>query len=176
VIPPEPHSHLPFGNSSPASVHGSDPAAPVVDMSQTPSSPEWSGLDVAMETHRPAMTSMQVADLLQRLAGANHALAAGLDSIAASRRSLSQSTVDRMERLVEQMRPAAEIRQILAELDPQELLAGAGEWHRRWPATSSPSLCTAVGQLLGPEGPSLPSQLAGSPARDTVDQTTRHRN
>jgi len=145
-------------------------------MSQTQNSPEWSGRDVAMETHRPAMTSMQVADLLQRLAGANHALAAGLDSIAASRRSLSQSTVDRMERLVEQMRPAAEIRQILAELDPQELLVGAGEWHRRWPATSSPSLCTAVGQLLGPEGPSLPSQLAGSPARDTVDQTTRHRN
>ena len=97
-----------------------------------------------METHRPTMTSLQVADLFQRLAGANHALAAGLDSIAAGRRSLSQSTVDRLEHLVEQMRPAAEIRQLLAELDPQELLAGAGEWHRRWPATSSPSLCKTV--------------------------------
>ena len=77
------------------------------------------------------MTSGQIADLLHRLAGANHALAAELKAIAASRRSLSQGTVDRLEHLVEQMRPAAQIRQILAELDPQELLAGAREWHRR---------------------------------------------
>ncbi|HEY5151892.1 MAG TPA: hypothetical protein VIJ23_19180 [Mycobacterium sp.] len=144
MISPELQSGPRFADSPPATVHGGDPAAPVVDMSQTQSSPEWSGVDVAMETHRPTMTSLQVADLLQRLAGANHALAAGLDAIAVSHRSLSQSTVDRMEHLVEQMRPAAEIRQILAELDPQELLAGAGEWHRRWPATSSPSMCKAV--------------------------------
>jgi flagellar motility protein MotE (MotC chaperone) len=77
------------------------------------------------------MTSGQIADLLHRLAGANHALAAELKAIAASRRSLSQGTVDRLEHLVEQMRPAAQIRQILAELDPEELLAGAREWHHR---------------------------------------------
>jgi hypothetical protein len=77
------------------------------------------------------MTSGQIADLLHRLAGANHALSAELDAIAASRRSLSQGTVDRLEHLVEQMRPAARIRQILAELDPEELLAGAREWHHR---------------------------------------------
>ena len=65
------------------------------------------------------MSSGQIADLLERLAGANHALAAELDAIAASRRSLSQSTVDRLEHLVEQMRPAAQIRQVLADLDPR---------------------------------------------------------
>ena len=77
------------------------------------------------------MTSAQIADLLQCLAGANHALAAELDAIADSRRSLSQGTVKRLEHLVARMRPAAQIRQILAELDPEELLAGAREWHRR---------------------------------------------
>ena len=79
------------------------------------------------------MSSAEVADLLDRLAGANHALAVELDAIGVSRRSLSQSTVDRLELLVEQMRPAARIRQLLSELDPQQLLAGAREWHRRRP-------------------------------------------
>lgn len=77
------------------------------------------------------MTPVQIAELLHRLAGANHALAAELDAIANSRRSLNQSTVDRLELLLEQMRPAAQIRQFLAELHPQELLAGAREWQRR---------------------------------------------
>jgi hypothetical protein len=81
--------------------------------------------------HQPPRTSAQVADLLQRLAGANHALAAELDAIAASRRSLSQCTVDRLEQLVAQMRPAAVIRQTLADLEPADLLAGAQEWQRR---------------------------------------------
>lgn len=131
MAPPELRSGLRFRNSGPASVHRSGPAAPVVDVSQAHSRAERSGFDVATETHRPTMTSGQIADLLHRLGGANHALAAELDAIAASRRSLSQGTVDRLEHLVEQMRPAAQIRQILAELDPQELLAGAREWHRR---------------------------------------------
>jgi len=102
-----------------------------MNVSQAHSSVARSGLDLATRTHRTTMTPGQIADLLHRLAGANHALAAELDAIAGSRRSLSQGTVDRLEHLVEQMRPAAQIRRILAELDPQELLAGAREWHRR---------------------------------------------
>ena len=122
-----------------ASVHRGDLATPVIVMSQTTNSPErWSGLDVAEATHRPTLTPVQIADLLQRLAGANHALAIELDGIAATRRPLCQSTVDRLESLAEQMRPAAQIRQILAGLDPVDLLAGAWEWQRGWPATPSP--------------------------------------
>ena len=132
MAPPELRSGPAVPNiSPPARVHRSDPAAPVLDVSQAHSSVARSGLDVATRTHRATMTSGQIADLLHRLAGANQALAAELDAIAASRRSLSQGTVDRLEHLVEQMRPAARIRQILAELDPEDLLAGAREWHHR---------------------------------------------
>lgn len=123
----------------PVSVHHGDAAGPVVVMSRTTNSPErWLGLDAAEATLRPTLSPVQIADLLQRLAGANHALAVELDGIAATRRPLCQSTVDRLEGLVEQMRPAAQIRQILAALDPMDLLAGAWEWQRRWPTTSAP--------------------------------------
>lgn len=82
---------------------------------------------------RSTLSSTDIADLLELLATANHALAAELDAIAASRRSLSQSTVTRLEHLVEQMRPAAQIRQVLALIDPVDLLAGAREWQHRRP-------------------------------------------
>jgi hypothetical protein len=133
VPPPGPRDARRLGNSAPARVHRADSAAPVVDVSHAQSSAGRSGRAVTRTTS-PARSSGQIADLLERLAGANHVLAAELDAIAASRRSLSQSTVDRLEHLVEQMRPAAQIRQVLADLDPQELLAGAREWHRRRPS------------------------------------------
>jgi len=119
----------------PAGVHRGGWAAPVVVVSQEHSA----GLPVPVESappptaagpHQPPATAPQIADLLQRLAGANHALAVELDAIAASRRSLSQCTVDRLEQLVARMRPAALIRQALADLDPADLLGGAREWQR----------------------------------------------
>ncbi|MEP6562421.1 MAG: hypothetical protein ABJD68_15250 [Nakamurella sp.] len=104
--------------------------------------PDVGGVVMALKSTAPgstalgstALSSTQIADLLDILATANHALAAELDAIAGSRRSLSQATVARLEHLVNQMRPAAQIRQVLARLDPGELLAGAREWHSRRPA------------------------------------------
>ena len=140
-MPPELQVNTRSQTSPPANVHGGDPAAPVVVMSQTTNSPQRrSGLDGDQAIHPPTLTPMQIADLLQRLAGANHALAVELDGIAASSRPLCQSTVDRLEGLLEQMRPAAQIRHILARLDPVALLAGASEWQRRWAAIPSPRI------------------------------------
>jgi predicted component of type VI protein secretion system len=85
-----------------------------------------------------ALRSADVADLLELLADANSALAAELKAIAGSRRSLSQATVTRLERLLVQMRPAARVRQVLADLDPQVLLDGTREWHRRSTGTGRP--------------------------------------
>lgn len=79
----------------------------------------------------PPMSATQIADLLESLAAANTALAAELDAIGARRGSLSQSTVDRLDHLVQQLGPAARIRPVLAQLDPQDLLDGAREWCRR---------------------------------------------
>ena len=75
---------------------------------------------------------------MELLADANSALAAELTGIARSRRSLSQATVTRLERLLVQMRPAARVREVLADLDPQELLAGTREWHRRSTGSGRP--------------------------------------
>jgi len=118
-----------------AGVHRRGGAAPVPDVNHAPSA----GLPVPGASAPPPTatgpdqlptTATQIADLLQRLVGANHALAVELDAIAASRRSLSQCTVDRLEELVARMRPAALIRQTLADLDPADLLGGAREWQR----------------------------------------------
>ncbi|HYN73979.1 MAG TPA: hypothetical protein VES60_15875 [Nakamurella sp.] len=81
----------------------------------------------------PVFSSAEIADLLDVLAAANSALAVELEAISGSRASLSQVTVNRLEQLVEQMRPAAQVREVLAGLDPR-VLAGAREWHRRGPA------------------------------------------
>ena len=48
------------------------------------------------------------------------------------------------------MRPAAQIRQILAELDPQELLAGAREWHRRRSGTAADRMSRQMAQIGSP--------------------------
>jgi hypothetical protein len=81
----------------------------------------------------PVFSSAEIADLLDVLAAANSALAVELEAISGSRASLSQVTVNRLEQLVEQMRPAAQAREVLAGLDPR-VLDGAREWHRRGPA------------------------------------------
>jgi hypothetical protein len=79
------------------------------------------------------LSSADIADLLDVLAAANTALTAELEAIAGSRRSLSQATVNRLEHLVAAMRPAARVREVLAQLEPMVLLAGAREWQRRRP-------------------------------------------
>ena len=118
-------------------VHRTRWVAPVRDVDQLEHDTDLAvsnlsgGADSAAQTSLLPMTAAQIADLLQRLAGANHTLAAELESIGRSRRSLSQSTVDRLEHLVERMRPAARIRRQLSELAPQDLLAGARIWHQR---------------------------------------------
>lgn len=124
------HGAARLEDRAPAGVHLGDRATPVIEVSHLHSA-DRPGPDAARAPLQAPPTAGQVAGLLDRLAGANQALAAELDAIAGSRRTLSQCTIDRLEHLVEQMRPAAQIRRTLAELDPVDLLAGAREWHRR---------------------------------------------
>jgi len=111
------------------------PAAPVVDVKDKAGAPGRSpdGHVAATAAAAPVFSSAEIADLLEVLAAANWALAVELEAISVSRASLSQATVNRLEQLVEQMRPAARVREVLAGLDPRVLLAGAREWHRRRP-------------------------------------------
>ena len=135
-----------WGTFRPGRVHRGGRVTPVVDV--TDDHPARAHpLPVDRDTTTPpamapapvsALRSADVADLLELLADANSALAAELKAIAGSRRSLSQATVTRLERLLVQMRPAARVRQVLAGLDPQVLLAGAREWHRRTTGTGRP--------------------------------------
>ena len=112
-------------------VHPAGPAAPVSGVRNN------QGADPAPTGAGPAapavLSSADIADLLDVLAAANSALTNELKAIAGSRRSLSQATVNRLEILVAAMRPAARVREVLAELEPLVLLAGAREWHRRRP-------------------------------------------
>ena len=110
------------------------PAAPVVDVKDTQGAPGRPPDGHVAATAAPAFSSAEIADLLEVLAAANWALAVELEAISGSRASLSQVTVNRLEQLVEQMRPAAQVREVLAGLDPRVLLDGARGWHRRRPS------------------------------------------
>ena len=104
----------------------------MTDTRGTPGHPPERGVP-AIAAAPPVFSSADIADLLDVLAAANSALAVELEAISVSRASLSQVTVNRLEQLVEQMRPAAQVREVLAGLDPRVLLDGAREWHRRRP-------------------------------------------
>ena len=122
------------GISLAGSVQQGPPAAPVGDVKDRQGAPGRSpDGHVAATAAAPVFSSAEIADLLEVLAAANWALAVELEAISVSRASLSQATVNRLEQLVEQMRPAARVREVLAGLDPRVLLAGAREWHRRRP-------------------------------------------
>lgn len=79
----------------------------------------------------PVVTAEQVADLLEAVAAANDCMAAEAARIAGAQAAVTQATVDRLTRLADQLRPGANARAQLAELEPQLLLAGTALWLRR---------------------------------------------
>ena len=118
------------------SVQRGGPGTPVVDVRDGRGTRDRSAGrgDAAGTTSPPAAVgSADIADLLELLATANSAVTAELESITGDRRSPNRATVNRPEHLVERMRPAARVRQLLAALDPVVSAAGAREWHRRRP-------------------------------------------
>jgi hypothetical protein len=76
-------------------------------------------------------SAAQVADLLDAVAAANGRIAAEADRIARSRAATSLTTVDRLTRLADDLRPAARARVQLSLLDPELLLAGTSVWLTR---------------------------------------------
>ena len=79
----------------------------------------------------PGPTPERIADLLEIVSRADQSLAAELDRAGASRHRISQITVNRLEKLLKELRPAAEIRTNLAALDPDLLHHGMGVWLAR---------------------------------------------
>lgn len=80
-----------------------------------------------------APTSEEVADQLETLAAAHAWLLAEQRLIASGGVRLSQVLVDRLVALGNRMRPAAQIRARLRQVDPELLLAGMAVWLRRHP-------------------------------------------
>ena len=73
-------------------------------------------------------TPERIADLLEIVSRADRSLAAEMDLAGASRHPVSQVTVNRLEKLLKELRPAAEIRAVLAGLDPDLLHNGMSVW------------------------------------------------
>jgi hypothetical protein len=94
---------------------GAEPMLPWVDGQPVPAGP----------------TPARVADLLEMVSRADRTLEAELDRTAASKNPISQLTVNRLEKLLRELRPAAEIRTQLAALDPDLLHAGMSIWLSR---------------------------------------------
>lgn len=84
-----------------------------------------------MQPSAPAPTVEQVADLLATVAAANGLIAAEADRISSSRAAVSLATLDRLTELTTDLRPGAEARAVLSELDPDLLLAGTSVWLAR---------------------------------------------
>ncbi len=84
-----------------------------------------------MQPSAPAPTVEQVADLLATVAAANGLIAAEADRISSSRAAVSLATLDRLTELTTELRPGAEARAVLSELDPDLLLAGTSVWLAR---------------------------------------------
>lgn len=93
-----------------------------------------------MQPSASVTTADQVADLLAAVAAANGRIAAEADRIASSRAAVSLSTIDRLTRLADDLRPGAEARAELSRIDPELLLAGTSVWlPRRRHATATPA-------------------------------------
>jgi hypothetical protein len=88
--------------------------------------------------HSP-LTAAQVADMLDQLAAVDRQLADELDRIGASRSPVSRATVAALESVLVALRPAAQVRELLARADRRVLLAGLRLWERRrFPLRSIP--------------------------------------
>jgi hypothetical protein len=105
-----------------------------------------------MQPTAPAPTVEQVADMLATLAAANGLIAAEADRLSTSRAAVSLATLDRLTALTAQLRPGAEARAVLSELDPELLLAGTSMWltRRRAAAASRSATDRAADRWGGP--------------------------
>lgn len=84
-----------------------------------------------MRPSAPVTTAEQVADLLAAVAAANGLMAVETDRITSSRATVSLATLDRLTRLTAELRPGAQARAQLSELDPELPLAGTSVWLAR---------------------------------------------
>jgi hypothetical protein len=73
----------------------------------------------------------QVADLLDEVYAANGLLAAEMDRILGSCMAVSLDTIDRFTRLADELRPGAQARAEISDLDPTRVLAGTRVWLAR---------------------------------------------
>ncbi|WP_375504475.1 hypothetical protein [uncultured Jatrophihabitans sp.] len=106
-----------------------------------------------MDPKTPPVTVDLVADLLATVAAANGLIAAEADRISNSRAVVSLATLERLATLTAELRPGAEARAVLAELDPDLLLAGTSVWlARRRSAAAGPSAAARAATRWG--GPS----------------------
>jgi hypothetical protein len=97
-----------------------------------------------------AATPKDIADLLDVVAQANSRLTSEVDRLLGSRAAVSGTTVDRLLRLADDLRPGAAARtelSALADLDTDVLLAGMSEWllRRRCPSTAARALQRRAG-------------------------------
>lgn len=97
-----------------------------------------------MQPRARATTAEQVADLLATLAAANGLIAAESDRISSSRAAVSMATLDRLTRLTDELRPGAQARAQLSELDPDLLLAGTSVWLARRRSATPTELSAAA--------------------------------
>ena len=97
-----------------------------------------------------AATPKDVADVLDVVAQANSRLTSEVDRLLGSRAAVSGTTVDRLLRLADDLRPGAAARtelSALTDLDTDVLLAGMSEWllRRRCPSTAARALQRRAG-------------------------------
>lgn len=97
-----------------------------------------------------AATPKDIADLLDVVAQANSRLTSEVDRLLGSRAAVSGTTVDRLLRLADDLRPGAAARTELsasADLDTDVLLAGMSEWllRRRFRSTAARALQRRAG-------------------------------
>ena len=96
-------------------------------------------------------TPKDVADLLDVVAEANDRLAFEVDRLLGKRAAVSDTTVDRLVRLADELRPGAAARaelRALSELDTELLLAGMACWLDRRRGTSSGAAARAAHRWL----------------------------
>ena len=92
----------------------------------------------------PPPTVEEVADLLEAVHAANGRVAAELDLVLGSRASVSQTTVERLARLADDLRPGANARTELAGLEPALLMDGTCLWMQRSGARRSSASARAA--------------------------------
>ncbi len=105
-----------------------------------------------MQRNVPAPTAEQVADLLATVAAANGLFAGEADWISSSRATVSLAALDRLSKLAAELRPGAEARAVLSDLDPDLPLAGTSVWlaRNRTPAAERSATDRAAARWSGP--------------------------